>query len=179
MRNALNELYGKERQGIYMARYFVDAKSDKIIREDLYLVRLEKADGESVSALEPKRLFPYTRPDEYVTLIDENMREVAVIRSMSELSEDSRRALDECMAEIYMIPKISRVVECVAKFGTLRFDVVTERGPIRFRIRNPHSDIKLLGKNRLMFRDSDDNRYEIPDVEKLDKHSRRKLFPYL
>ena len=162
-----------------MARYFVDAKSDRIIREDLYLLRLEKADGEVISSLEPKRLFPFSRPDEYITLVDEKLREVAVIRSMSELPEQSRHAVEECMAQIYMIPKISRVLGCEFKFGALGFDVVTDRGPISFRIRNPHSDIKLLSGGRLLFRDSNDNRYEVPDVEKLDKYSRRKLFPYL
>lgn len=162
-----------------MARYYVDPKNDKIVRTDLYLVRLEKANGETVEELEPKRLFPFSNPEEYVTLVTEDKKEAAVIRKLSELSEESRRAVDECFTEIYMIPYITKVLHVEAKFGTLNFDMETDRGPIKFRIRNPHSDIKKLDDGRMLFRDSDDNRYEIPDISKLDKHSLHVLFPYL
>ena len=162
-----------------MARYYVDPKNDKIVRTDLYLVRLEKADGEVVEELEPKRLFPFSNPTEYVTLVTENRKEAAVIRSLSELSEDSRSAVDGCFSEIYMIPMITKVQSVVAKFGMLNFSMETDRGPIKFRVRNPHSDIKKLDDGRMLFRDSDDNRYEIPDVTKLDKHSLHVLFPYI
>ena len=162
-----------------MARYYVDPKNDKIVRTDLYLVRLEKADGEVIEDLEPKRLFPFSNPEEYVTLITEKRKEAAVIRSLAELSEDSRRSIDECFTEIYMIPYITKVHHVEAKFGALNFSMETDRGPIKFRIRNPHSDIKKLDDGRMLFRDSNDNRYEIPDVAKLDKHSIHVLFPYL
>ena len=162
-----------------MARYYVDPQKDKIVRYDLYLVRLEKSDGEVIDELEPKRLFPFSNPDEYITLITESKKEMAVIRSLSELSEDSRNAIEECFTEIYMIPKITRVNSVEAKFGTLNFSMETDRGSINFRIRNPHSDIKKLDDGRMLFRDSNDNRYEIPDVASLDKHSNHVLFPYL
>ena len=147
-----------------MARYYVDPKNDKIVRTDLYLVKLEKADGEVIEELEPKRLFPFSNPTEYITLVTEDRKEVAVIRVLSELSEDSRRAIEECFSEIYMIPMITKVQSVVAKFGMLNFAMETDRGPIKFRVRNPHSDIKKLDDGRMLFRDSDDNRYEIPDV---------------
>ena len=162
-----------------MSRYYVDPQKDKIVRYDLYLVKLEKSDGEVIDELEPKRLFPFSNPNEYITLITENKKEMAVIRSMAELTEESRRAIEECFSEIYMIPKIIRVNSVEAKFGTLNFSMETDRGPIKFRIRNPHSDIKKLDDGRMLFRDSDDNRYEIPDINKLDKHSAHVLFPYL
>ena len=162
-----------------MARYYVDPQKDKIVRTDLFLVRLEKANGETVEELEPKRLFPFSNPEEYITLVTEDRKEAAVVRKLSELSEDSRRAIDECFTEIYMIPFITKVLRVEAKFGTLNFDMETDRGPIKFRIRNPHSDIKKLDDGRMLFRDSNDNRYEIPDVSQLDKHSLHVLFPYL
>jgi len=162
-----------------MARYYVDPKNDKIVRTDLYIVRLEKANGETVEELEPKRLFPFSNPTEYITLVTEDKKEMAVIRSLDELNEESRRAIDGCFEEIYMIPHITRVLHIEAKFGTLNFSMETDRGPIKFRIRNPHSDIKKLDDGRMLFRDSDDNRYEIPDITKLDKHSTHVLFPYL
>ena len=163
-----------------MARYFVDGKNDKIEREDLYTVKLIKADGEVIEGLEPKRLFPYTDPDHYVTLIADSKKEKAVIRDVAELSQESRAAILGCFAEIYMIPNITKVYYCDTSFGALTFKVDTDRGgPITFRIRNSNSDIKMLSDVRMVIRDSDDNRYEIPDVTKLDKKSMNHLFPYI
>ena len=163
-----------------MTRYFVDGQKDRIVREDLYTVRLEKADGEVIEALEPKKLFPYTDPDHYITLIANNKKEAAVVRDMAELSDESREALEACFKEIYMIPNITKVYYCESRFGALMFKVDTDRGgPITFRIRNSNSDIKMLTDVRMVIRDSDDNRYEIPDVTKLDKKSAHHLFPYI
>lgn len=169
----------KDRKEYIMSRYYVDPKKDRIVRTDLYLVKLEKANGETVEVLEPKRLFPFSNPEEYITLVTEDKKEEAVIRKLSELVEESRRAIEECFEEIYMIPSITKVLYVEAKFGMLNFGMETDRGPIKFRIRNPHSDIKKLDDGRMLFRDSDDNRYEIPDITKLDKHSLHVLFPYI
>jgi len=163
-----------------MERYFVDGKNDRIIREDLYTVRLEKSNGEVIAALEPKKLFPYTDPDHYITLLEEAKNEKAVIKDISELSEESREAIEACFKEIYMIPNITKVYLRAAKAGALTLKVDTDRGgPITFRIRNSNSDIKMLSDVRMVIRDSDDNRYEIPDVTKLDKKSLRQLYPYI
>ena len=163
-----------------MARYFVDGQNDSIEREDLYTVKLTKGDGEIIEGLEPKRLFPYTDPDHYITLIEGGKKERAVIRDISELSDESRKVLESCFSEIYMIPNIIRVYSCDTSFGSLAFKVDTDRGgPITFRIRNSNSDIKMLSDVRMVIRDSDDNRYEIPDVTKLDKKSAHHLFPYI
>ena len=42
---------------------------------------------------------------------------------------------------------------------------------VGFDIRNIYRDIKLLYDGRALIRDSDDNRYEIPDIKKLDAKS--------
>ena len=165
-----------------MARYFVDPEKDKIVREDLYRVRLERADGEVFESLEPKRLFPFTRPGQFITLLSTDgntpKKEVAVIKDVNELNDESKSAIDACFDEFYMIPKITRVIDTIFRFGSLRWIVETDRGVVEFRIRNMNSDIKMIDNKRMLIRDSNDNRYEIPDIDKLDKKSLHKLFPY-
>ena len=93
---------------------------------------------------------------------------------------DGDEALADCFAEYYLIPKITRVVLCEEKFGSIKWEVETDRGPVKFRIRSRHSDIKKMhGSNRIIVRDTNDNRYEIPDYTVLDPHSKRLLFSYL
>ncbi len=163
-----------------MARIYVDRTCGKLERTDLYLVRLSMTDGRVFEDLEPRRLFPLTDTEHYITLLDSKEREVALIKSMSELDDDSRAALEGCFEEYYLIPHITQVLGIEDKFGTLTFHVMTDRGEISFRIRNRHSDIKMLyGTTRVLVRDADDNRYEIPNFDALDRHSKRLLFSYV
>ena len=79
-----------------------------------------------------------------------------------------------------MIPNIQKLVKSDEKFGSLKWTVDTDRGRITFRIGNRHSDIKQIhGTQRVLVRDSNDNRYEIRDLSKLDAASQQLLFSYL
>ena len=163
-----------------MGRIYIDRYTGKLERTDLYFVRLTLKDGTVYEDLEPRRLFPITNQTMFITLLDSHEKELGFVRDLEEIDEDSRRALEECFAEYYMIPKISQVLEIHDKFGVLEFKVMSDRGEISFRIRNRHSDIKNLnGTGRIVIRDSNDNRYEIPCFDDLDRHSKRCLFSYV
>lgn len=163
-----------------MGRIYIDRYTGSVERTDLYLVRLRMKDGSVWEDLEPRRLFPLTNQDMYITLLNREEKEVGFVRELSELDEASREALQECFKEFYMIPKILRLLECEDKFGSLKWKVETDHGTVSFRIRNRHSDIKHLhGTKRIIIRDANDNRYEIPDYTAMDAHSNRLLFSYL
>ena len=163
-----------------MARIYIDSHTARIKRKDLYTVTLTLRDGTVIDDLEPRRLFPVSNTEQYITLLDKNEHEVGFVRDFSELDEASEEALRQCFAEFYRIPKIERVLESVEEFGSLTWRVMTDLGEVSFRIRNRHSDIKqFYGTNRILIRDSNDNRYEIRDYTVLDNHSQRLLFSYL
>ena len=163
-----------------MGRYYIDRYTGKLERTDMYLVRLIRKDGTVDEDLEPRKLFPFTNQTMYITLLNKEEREVGFVRDLDELDADSRQALEECFHEYYMIPKITHIISCDEKMGSLRWTVETDRGPVAFRIQNRHSNIKRLwGTNRILIRDANDNRYEITDYTALDAHSNRLLFPYL
>ncbi len=163
-----------------MARIYVNGERDTIRRTGFCQVCLTVGDGERYEELEPRRLFPISRQNVYISLLDKNEREVALIRDLSELDEESQGALLACFDEYYRIPKIQRLLECEERPGVLKWRVETDRGCVAFHIRNRHHDIKRLDDgNRILIRDSEDNRYEIPDCEALDAHSRRLLLSYI
>lgn len=160
-------------------RIYVTKDTGRIERTDVYLVRLTLKDGTVYENLEPRRLFPVTDLTHYITLLGEWEKEIAMIRSLEDLDEGSRRALEDIFREYYLIPVIQQIVECDDKFGSLKMTVRTDRGEVSFRIRNRHNDIKVLrGTRRMLISDSNDNRYEIPDLDALDKKSRMLLFSY-
>ena len=162
-----------------MGRIYVDSYTARITRKDLYTVTLTLRDGTVIDDLEPRRLFPVSGSNQYITLLDQNEREVALVRDFAELDEGSEEALRECFAEFYRIPKITRLLASEEEFGTLTWRVETDLGEVTFRIRNRHSDIKLMQNGRVLVRDASDNRYEIPDYKKLDKRSLHLLFSYI
>ncbi len=161
-------------------RIYVDKSTGRIERTDLYLVKLILNDGSVIENLEPRRLFPLSNTDRYVTLLNSQEKEVALIRDIEDLDAVSRQALEDCFREYYMIPKISQIIDVRDKQGNLSFTVMTDRGEIKFRIRNRHSDIKSSSRTkRVIIRDSNDNRYEITNFTTLDSKSRRLLFSYV
>ena len=115
----------------------------------------------------------------FITLLDHDEKEVAFVRDLQELDPASADELRKCFKEYYRIPKVTKLLESDEKFGSLTWKVETDRGTVSFRIRNRHSDIKCLNGKRVLIRDTNDNRYEIPDYTALDMHSRRLLFSYL
>ena len=159
-----------------MGRFLV-GKGDRVVRTDTYLVRVEGHDGRVFEDLEPRRLFPFTAPDRFVTLMDSKENEQALINDMNALDEASRRAIEECFAEFYLIPEVTGIIHIDDKGGSFKWKVMTDRGAIEFHIRNRQSDIKQDG-DILLIRDSNDNRYRI-DLNKLDPKSMKKILSYV
>ena len=162
-----------------MSRLFLENDNARITVVAGNLLRVELYDGRVFDKLEARRLFPLTGLWRYITLLDEEGKEVAVIRNVDNLMEDSRAALHRVLGEYYLIPRITRVYAIRDKYGQLKFDVETDHGRYAFDIRNRHSDVKLLYDNRVLIKDASDNRYEIPDLAALDRASIRLLNPYL
>lgn len=153
--------------------------SDRIIKYENNLVTLLLANGDSIEALEPRRLFPISRRDVYITLLDSDGKERGLIKALSDLDEHSREVITESLSDYYLVPKITKILSITEKSGTIRWNVVTERGEKHFDVRNRNHDIRVGKNGTVRVRDSDDNRYEIDDYRTLDAKSRSKLVPYL
>ena len=158
-----------------MARNYIGGDMVRFTRKDLTLVDMEYYDGRVVTDLEPRRLFPISGGDRYITLLDTNGKEQAIIRDISSLLPESAAIIREVLHEYYMIPKVTAVLDINEKYGSNNWTVMTERGERSFQIQNRHSDVKVFYDGRVLIRDTNDNRYEIPDWMKLDKRSRRIL----
>ena len=148
---------------------------DRITVCENNLVDVELSGGEKLTRLEPRRLFPVSSPNTYVTLLDQNGVERAVIRSMKDIDKESCDVIRNSLDDYYLVPEIIRILDVVEKYGTLRWTVETERGVKSFDIRNRNHDIRVYPDGRVRVRDSDDNRYTIADWHNLDKKSRNFL----
>lgn len=162
-----------------MARLYVEYDMARFTRKDITHVDMELYDGRKFENLEPHRLFPLSGLEKYITLLDGEGIERAIIRDIRTLPKAERKIIENCLEEYYLIPKVTVINECKEKFGVLSVDVETDRGHAVIEIRNILHGLKLLYGTRVLFRDSNDNRYEIPDLGQLDKRSRQLIDSFL
>ena len=164
-----------EKKSIEMKQRLFISGDDKITQYENNLVTLTLADGTVFEPLEPRRLFPVNRADEYITLLDSENKEVGIIRAITDLDKDSRQVVRNSLDDFYLVPHITRIVSISEKYGTLHWCVDTDRGIKEFDIRNRNTDIRVYDDGRVRVRDSDDNRYIVEDFRNLDAHSKKLL----
>ena len=155
-------------------RFYV-TKEDTISIFENNLVDLKTKDGNVYSALEPRRLFPVSRVDSYITLLNEEGVEVAVIKELSDLNNEAREVIEYSLNDYYLVPHILKIYSVSEKNGKIHWCIETERGYKEFDVRNRNHDVRVYKDGRVRVRDSDDNRYLITDYTKLDKHSRQQM----
>ena len=153
-------------------RIYVTNK-DKITVNENNLVNLSLHNSSFYEKLEPRRLFPVSRIDEYITLLDEEGKEVAVIRKITDIDKESREVIEYSLNDYYLVPHITKILSITEKNGKVHWSVETDRGFKEFDVRNRNHDVRVYSDGRVRVRDSDDNRYIIANFHDLDAHSRR------
>ena len=161
-----------------MERIYIDNDMARFVRKDLTVVDMELTDGRRFKNLEPHRLFPVSVQDRYITLLDESGTEQAVIRDLNTLPKDQREIIEDCLNEYYLIPRILRIRDYKERFDGLTLFTDTDKGEADIDIRILLKGFRMDGI-RVLVRDINDNRYEIPDINRLDSLSRQILGRYL
>ena len=158
---------------------YIEGPEARFTPYDGIFVNLELYTGEKYEGLEVHRMFPITGLRRYISLLDSEGEEIAVIRNLDDLMPESREVVESCLNEYYSIPRILRFIKMDTSFTIWLWTVETDKGIITFEIRNHITAIKPLYDNRVLIKDGNDNRFEIPDVTKLDKRSQRMILPKL
>ena len=162
-----------------MSIRYIDGPEARITDHDGLLVDVEFHGGEVLLGVEPRRLFPISGLSKYITLLDSEGHEQAVVRDVTKLLPESRDVIEASLREHYMIPKIQRMVKMTEKFNIWMWTAETDRGTYTFEIRDHNTTVKPLYDGRVLIKDANDNRYEIPDINALDSRSRRMILPNL
>lgn len=161
-----------------MPRY-IEGSEVKFTENDKIFVDVEFYTGEKFTELELHRMFPITGLTKYIALLDNEGNEIAVIRNIEDLMPESKKVVESCLREYYMIPRITRFIKMSEKFKIWMWTAETDKGICTFEIRNHITAIKPLYDGRVLIKDANDNRYEIPNVNDLDKKSLSMILPKL
>jgi len=123
--------------------------------------------------------FPFSDRSIYVSLRDRDNNEIGVVEDPASLDEESRRIIQEELDKRYFLSEITHIQSIRNQYGTIIFDVHTDRGPRVFNVRDRHRNIVHLGRGRVLLIDTDGCQYDIPDQRRLSHHSQRQLFKIL
>ena len=159
-----------------MPRY-IEGSEIRLTENDKIFVDAEFYSGEKFTELELHRMFPITGLTKYIALLDSEGNEIAVIRDINDLMPESKEVVENCLREYYMIPRITRFIKMSEKFKIWMWTAETDKCVCTFEIRNHLTAIKPLYDGRILIKDANDNRYEVPDVNKLDKKSYKLIAP--
>jgi ATP-binding cassette, subfamily B, bacterial len=126
----------------------------------------------------PVRCFPLTEPGEWIALVDERGREVAMIPSLESLTTTQRELINAALNAREFVPIITAIDRIVVLPSHGQWHVSTNRGATRFTL--GHEDhVRALTKSRFVVSDLHGMRYVINDSNQLDSRSRRLLSRYL
>ena len=136
------------------------------------------AHGQTHVGAVPVRAFPLAAPDECISLVSLEGRELVWIERLADVPADVRALLQEELALRDFIPEI-RQLKSVSSFGTPSvWTVETDRGPTTFVLKG-EEDIRRLKGSALLIASGDGVQYAIADMLALDRPSRRLLERFL
>nr|WP_314624549.1 DUF1854 domain-containing protein [uncultured Noviherbaspirillum sp.] len=139
---------------------------------------LVTADGERHVGIAPVRAFPIQAPDEGVSLMTGDGREVAWIPSLAALAPALRTLIEEELQGREFMPEI-RAIRSVSSYATpSTWQVGTDRGDTSFVLRG-EEDIRRIGQDTLLISDSHGIHFLLRDLHGLDRQSRKILDRFL
>jgi len=153
------------------------ARGFQLHRDAFDRLVLTDADGRILVGVEPVRAFPISSPQEWLSIVDAEGREVLCIREFGDLPSELRPILEEELSRREFVPIIQRITGVTADVDPSQWHVETDRGPTSFLL-DSEDDVRRLGPYKALFIDTHGIRYLIPDTRVLDYASRRILDRY-
>ena len=125
-----------------------------------------------------RRCFPWSEPTRYVSLLDDEKREFALVPDLRELEPASRRALEDAVAEAGFVLQLERIESIDEEVEIRTWKVRTKQGPRSFQTRLDDWPREVPGGGYVI-RDVAGDLYHVADPKALDAHSRELLWAYV
>ena len=139
--------------------------------------RLAALTGEVATPVRPVRCFPWSGPTSFVSLRDDQDREVALVSDPASLDPASRAVLEDALAHAGFVLEVTRIVSIVDELEISVWRVHTLAGPRLLQTARDEWP-RLLPSGSLLLRDVAGDLYLLPSPSSLDAASRRLLWPF-
>ena len=125
------------------------------------------------------RAFPFEDKFRYISVNDKDGKEIALIKSLDDIKEDQRKYITDELDRKYYSPTIIKIISMKERFGFSYWKVLTDTGERTFTIQDTYRNIHKINISHIFLTDVDGNRYDIPDIEALDRKSYKKIELYM
>ena len=148
-------------------------------------LRLRRSSGRLIAVVEGRAVlvrlrqcFPWSEPNRHLSLRDEDDEEIALVEDPASLEPESRRALEEAVAEAGFVLEVVRVLSIEEEVEIRQWKVETKHGPRSFQT---HLDDwpRTLPMGGLLIRDVAGDLYLLAAPEKLDRRSKELLWAFV
>ncbi len=153
------------------SQWLVEAEQAKLWTDAFHILHLKVGEKEYAD-LHARRVFPLSNMVDYISLLDDKDKEVALLARPHKLDKASRAALEKALDRMYYVARILRVDEIKETMGVTHWQVQTDRGYAAFEVVDLHH-VRKLPNGRYLIADADGNRFEIEDVQRLDSRSQK------
>jgi hypothetical protein len=134
-------------------------------------------DGEPVS-VRLRQCFPWSEPHRHLSLRDGDDEEVVLIEDPAALAPESRRAIEQALAEAGFVLEVRRVLSIEEEVEIRQWKVETRHGPRWFQT---HLDDwpRALPNGGLLIRDVSGDLYLLAAPEQMDRRSKDLLWAFI
>ena len=139
---------------------------------------LTTASGEVYEDVAPVRAFPIQAPDDGISMMCSDGREVAWIDQLNALPSPIKNLVEEELQSSEFMPEIQRIFSVTSYATPCTWHVETDRGEANFVLRG-EEDIRRIGRTMLLVADTHGIHFLIRDMAALGKQSRRILDRFL
>jgi hypothetical protein len=141
-------------------------------RSEQQRLQMRQSDAEEWGEVSVVRLFPLSQLEKWLAVVDHEDKEIGMLEDLHGLSRDAVALVRQELNLRYLVPQITRVLDCKSHFDLVEWVVETNRGAKTFLTRNLRENVKTPLPERLCFTDVEGNRYDVPDLSALDPVSR-------
>lgn len=152
----------------------------RLVRSPLGRLVCTLPDGSEHPGVTPVRAFPIGAPDEGLSLVSAEGRELVWVPRFSALPADQRALIEDELASREFVPEIRRILS-VSTFSTpSTWQLETDRGPAELVLK-AEEDIRRLPGERaaLLITSGHGIVFRVPDLRGMDRHSRRLIERFL
>ena len=125
-----------------------------------------------------RRCFPFELKNEYISVLDEEGREIGLIYSLSDFPS-TKEILETELVRRYYEPEIESITSIKERYGFSYWKVLlSDKRKVEFTMQDTFRNIVRTEQKAILL-DVDGNRFVINDISALDKRSFKKIELYL
>lgn len=127
------------------------------------------------------RTFPFSSLWEFLSVreIEGKQDEIGIIENLNSFDKSTFELIAKQLEMRYFMPKITKIISIKEEYGHAYWNVLTDKGRCNFATTAGSSGAVSQKGNRVIIKDSDENRFEIEDITRLTTKEFKKLDLYL